>query len=84
MTEPEPIVRDLETRRHSLLLRQVSLRSGLEQLAYDALVGDSWSSRQKLRSVEDRLYDLEREITLHDLALEAARHKADTVGCTLG
>jgi hypothetical protein len=76
MGNAQTIVADLERARHQLLLRLEALDDGLNDLAYRAVVENSWIAKTKLRERQDEAERIIDEITLHDWALAEARRRA--------
>jgi hypothetical protein len=68
MTDAELIARDLEQRRHRLMLQHVVLSDQTLALAYDVAVNGSFVAKEKLRSLDHELERIAEEISLIDRA----------------
>jgi hypothetical protein len=68
MSEAERIARDLEERRHRLMIKHVVLSDQTNTLAYDVVVNGSFVAKEKLRSLDRELERIAEEIGLIDRA----------------
>jgi hypothetical protein len=76
MTAAERIARDLEERRHRLMIKHVVLSDQTLALAYDVVVNGSFVAKEKLRSLDHELERIADEISLIDRAFVFAVKRA--------
>jgi hypothetical protein len=81
MSEAERIARDLEERRHRLMIKHVVLSDQTLALAYDVVVNGSFVAREKLRSLDHELERLADEISLIDRAFVSAVKRVTARDC---
>jgi hypothetical protein len=81
LTSAERIARDLEERRHHLMLQHVVLSDQTLALAYDVVVNGSFVAKEKLRSLDHELERIADEISLIDRAFVSAVKRVSARDC---
>jgi hypothetical protein len=81
LTNAEHIARDLEERRHRLMIKHVVLSDQTLALAYDVAVHDSFVAKEKLRSLDHELERIADEISLLDRAFVSAVKRVSARDC---
>jgi hypothetical protein len=72
LSDAERIARDLEERRHRLMMKHVVLSDQTLAYAYDVAVHGSFVAKEKLRSLDHELERIADEISLIDRAFVSA------------
>jgi hypothetical protein len=84
MSAAQNVIDNLQSRRHELMLRLNELQAGAQRAAFEAVVHDSWTARQRFRDIEHEADRLSEEIGMLDLAIAEAYARLQTRGRDAG